>query len=89
MEVNKENAIEFFNGQRKATVSFCSQKYINRLNKLKEKYPEEVEILAVNEDGSVYAHVPTNWIKISPPKQMTEEQRIEIAERLRKYKGLL
>ena len=86
MEVNKENAIEFFTGQTKATVSFCSPKYINRLNKLKEKYPEEVEILAVNEDGSVYAHVPTKWIKINPPKQMeyTEEQRIEIAERLRK-----
>lgn len=84
MESNNENAIEFLNGQQKATVSFCSRKYINRINALKEKNPEDVDILAVNEDGSIYAKVPISWIKVTPPRQidLTEEQRAELAARL-------
>ena len=85
MEVNNENAVEFINGQHKATVSFCSKKYINRIKALKESNPDQVDILAVNEDGSIYAKVPTSWIRIIPPKKMdlTDEQRAEMAARFK------
>lgn len=85
MEVNNENAVELINGQHKATVSFCSKKYINRIKALKESNPDQVDILAVNEDGSIYAKVPTSWIRIAPPKKMdlTEEQRSEMAARFK------
>ena len=45
--------------------------------------PEECEIVAENPDGSLCAHIPVAWIKINPAKQLSEEQRREIAERLR------
>ena len=40
-------------------------------------------IMAENEDGSLFAHVPVNYIKISPPKKMSEEQREAASERFR------
>lgn len=36
----------------------------------------------MNNDGSIVAHIPVEWVKIRPPRQMTEEQRLEIADRL-------
>lgn len=78
----KENAIEFYKGDKRATVSFSQGKYISRIKKLKEKYPDDVEIVAENPDGSLYAHIPTKWIKINPPKEMSEEQKEAARERL-------
>lgn len=83
----KENAIEFYKGDKRATVSFSQGKYISRIKKLKEKYPDEVEIVAENSDGSLYAHIPTKWIKINPPQQISEERKIELAERMAKLRA--
>lgn len=83
----KENAIEFYKGDKRATVSFSQGKYISRIKKLKERFPDEVEIVAENPDGSLYAHIPTKWIKINPPKEMTDEQREAISERFSKYRA--
>ena len=33
---------------------------------------------------SICAHVPVAWIRISPPKQYTEEQRQQMGERMRR-----
>ena len=48
----------------------------NTLKRLAEKYPDEVECIAENSDGSVYYHVPWDWVAIRKPKQMhfTDEQ---------------
>jgi predicted N-acetyltransferase YhbS len=46
------------------------------VRKLAEKYPDEVQIVAENEDGSIVAHIPVSYLKISRGKQdLTEEQR--------------
>lgn len=77
----KENAIEWVNGQNKVTVTLSQGKYINKVKKL-AKTQSDVEILAENEDGSICAHLPLKYIKISPPRQVTEEQREKARERL-------
>ena len=46
--------------------------------------PEECEIVAENQYGSLCAHIPVAWIKINPTKQLSEEQRREIAERFKR-----
>lgn len=46
--------------------------------------PEECEIVAENQDGSLCANIPVAWIKINPTKQLSEEQRREIAERFKR-----
>ena len=40
-----------------------------------------------NEDGSICAHVPVSWLRISPPRQYTEEQRQQMGERLRQNRS--
>ena len=63
------------------------QKDISCIRKLAEKHPEDCQIIADNEDGSICAHVPVAWIRISPPRQYTEEQRQQMGERLRQNRS--
>ena len=82
MDRCNENVIEFLENQKRATVTFSQGRYKSRIRKLAKEYPEACEIVAENPDGSIYAHIPTSWIKISPPRQFTEEQRQRMGERL-------
>ena len=77
-----ENAIEFMTNGTKATLTFSQGRYKSVIRKLSEKHPDDCQIIADNEDGSICAHVPVAWIRISPPKQHTEEQRQQMRERL-------
>lgn len=83
MEANKENAIEWMTGNKTVTLSLTSRKHITKIKRAAEKHPEEVDIHE-NPDGSICAHVPLLYIKISPPRQVSEEQRLAAADRLRK-----
>ena len=82
MDGCNENAIEFMTNGSRATLTFSQGRYKSVIRKLAEKHPEECQIIADNEDGSICAHVPVAWIRISPPKQYTEEQRQQMRERL-------
>ena len=68
-------------------VSSDQLRVINRIRKLAEQHPDEVTILRQPEqnDGCIYATMPSAWFKISPPikREMTEEQRQAAAERMR------
>lgn len=83
METNRENMIDFITGTKTATVSFTNQKYINKIKKLYESHKEEFDYMVENKDGSVCARIPLSWIKITPPKQMSEEQKQAASERLK------
>lgn len=90
MTIYRENAVEFITGDKTATVSLSSKKHVNRILRLADKYPNEVEILAQNADGSLCAKVPVKWIKFNPPvnREVTEEQRQAARERLQRYRSL-
>ena len=81
---NNENVIEFLNNQHSITVSFCMPKWINKVKKLSEEYPADVKILAENEDGSICAKLPMKYLKISPPRKVSEEQKQAASERFKK-----
>lgn len=36
-----------------------------------------------NKDGSAFFHVLVNWVKCSPPRKVSEEQKEAAAERFR------
>ena len=79
-----DNVIEFRLNEDTATVTFCQQRFITKIRKLAEKFPDECKIIAENKDGSIMAHIPVKWIRISNlSKNLTEEQREEIAERFK------
>ena len=80
---NGENCIEFIRNSPVATVALCQGKFVTKLKKLAEKYPEECIIVDENYDGSIVAHIPTKWIKISPPKKVSDEFRETASQRFK------
>lgn len=82
---NHENVIEWIRNSKTATVTFSQGKYITKIKKLAEKYPDKIQICKVNNDSSIVAHIPVSAIKISITERvMSEEQKEAARERLKK-----
>mgnify|MGYP006364543145 FL=1 len=83
-DIDNENAIEFLRNDKVATVTFSQGKFISKVRKLAEKYPDKVQIVYENKT-SVVAHVPVSAIHLSiTTRELTEEQRRALAENARK-----
>lgn len=83
-----ENVIEWLRNSKTATITLCQGKYITKITRLAKQYPNEVEIIKENKDGSIVCHLPVKYIKISRPREYSEEQKAIMAERMRnKIKG--
>lgn len=82
MEKNRENCVEWIWGQERATVTLSSPKHITRIENLAQTHPE-VDIYKRNADGTIVAHIPVGYIKFNPPKNMSEEQKLELKNRMR------
>ena len=81
MDDFRENVLEFVNNSKTATVTFGQGRYITKIRKLSRERPEECQIVHENRDGTIVAHIPVKWIKITPTRIMTEEQREKLKER--------
>lgn len=84
-----ETVFEHLDGNKTFTVSTDERTWKNRLVKLAEQHPDEVECVAVNRDGSVMFHIPASWVKIRPPRKvnMSDERKAELAERMRNIRN--
>ena len=85
--VVNENMIEFLKGDERATVTFSQERYKTRIRNLAKQRPGECQIVAENQDGSLCAHIPTSWIRIKPGMELTDEQREERAETMRRLRN--
>lgn len=81
-----ENVIEFIENEKRATVTFSQGRFKTRIRKLAVEHPEECQIMKENKDGSLLAHVPVSWIKITPLAKRTEEQREKARQRMLKMR---
>lgn len=70
-----ENIIEWVKDGKTATLSLTQGRTISRVMKLVQSRSEECKIIARNADGSICARVPVGWIKISPIREVSEEQK--------------
>ena len=59
---------------------------INKLKKLARERPDAV-VITRDEGDAIFASVDPKCVKISPKRQMSEEQRLAAAERLAKARG--
>ena len=80
---NKENCIEFFTGDKVATLSLTSRRYISRIKKLRENYPDDINYVE-NKDGSICAKIPVSFVKLIGPRQLTDEQKEAASQRLKR-----
>lgn len=85
----RDNNIEWVQGDTIVTASFHAKKYINKVKRLAEQYPDEVDYKE-NKDGTIICHFPLRYVKISHPatRELTEEQRQASRERFAAYRAM-
>lgn len=80
-----EFAIEWIKGRDYAGVTVPSGTALkSKLMRYADERPDEVKLMAENNDGSAFFHIPINYIKISPPRKVSDEQRKAAGERFKK-----
>lgn len=85
-----ENAIEWLDTKQKATVTLHGGRLKNRVMRLADEYPDEVEIRREPDEngGFLVAKIPAKWVKITPPRrlELTDERKEELRERLKAHR---
>lgn len=80
-----EFCIEWIKGSDYAGVTVPSGTALkSKLMRYTQERPDEVKLIIENDDGSALFHVPVNYIKVSPPRKVSEEQRAAAGERFKK-----
>lgn len=80
----RENAIEFLRNADTATVNFSQGRYVTKIRKLAEKYPDECKIVSDQGDGCIVAHIPVKWVQITRREiELSEEEKKIRSERMR------
>jgi len=79
-----DNSIDWERGQDMATCTFTMKRFITKIEKLAEKYPDDVKIIHRNEDGTVVAHMPISYIHLSNAKKnLSDDENDSRAELMR------
>lgn len=84
----RENVFDWFNREQRVNFTLNQLKMKNQIKKLVESGDTEVKIDCENSDGSITGSMPLSYIKISKPhrRNLSEDQRKDVAERFRKAK---
>lgn len=80
-----EFAIEWTKGRNYAGVTVPSGTALkSKLMRYAQERPDEVKLMAENKDGSAFFHIPISYVKVSPPRKVSEEQKKAAGERFRR-----
>lgn len=80
-----EFCIEWIKGRDYAGVTVPSGTALkSKLMRYAQERPDEVKLMAENKDGSAFFHIPISYVKVSPPRKVSEEQKKAAGERLRR-----
>lgn len=83
-----ETTVNYNETDAPATVETANAALMRRLLRFAQERPDEVRVVLVStESGNAYARfeVPKKWIKINPPRQVSEQQRAAMSERAKEY----
>lgn len=80
-----EFCIEWIKGRDYAGVTVPSGTALkSKLMRYAQERPDEVKLMAENKDGSAFFHIPISYVKVSPPRKVSEEQKKAAGERFRR-----
>ena len=80
-----EFCIEWIKGADYAGVTVPSGTALkSKLMRYAQERPDEVKLMAENKDGSAFFHIPISYVKVSPPRKVSEAQREAAGERFRR-----
>lgn len=78
----RETIFNFNEGEDVASIFTHSRALRRKLDKLAEDRPEDCKLRSVSRDGQAAEYyIPKKWIKISPPRQISQAQREKMRER--------
>ena len=80
----QETILNYNEAENMASVYTHNVALMNKLTKLMEEYPE-VKLVRQAYD-MLEVEVPKKWIKVSPPKRVSEETKQKMAQRLAEYR---
>lgn len=83
----KETVINFNNAEQNASCYTLNTHKRQMLLNLAGEYPDDVKIISKRDD-MVEVTFPKKWVKIRPPRKLTEEQRVNAVERGRALAAL-
>ena len=89
MASERETCIEFMADENFMIVYTCENKYIRRIEQLKEEYPRKVKIMK-RDENSIMIKCPKSWFKFPKPKakrNLSDEQRKEMSERMKNIRN--
>ena len=83
----KEGCVNWLSEDDLVSVTVFEKKFNNQIEKLVDAHPDEVRIVAVNEDGTMVAHLLKKYVHVNfserAKREMTEDQKAAAAERMR------
>ena len=79
----RETTINFNDDEKTATVYTCNKTLINHLTKI--SLSDDLITIKTKDSYSVTFIVPKKWVKIRPPRKVSEAQRQKAKERLSQY----
>ena len=80
-----EFCIEWIKGNDYAGVTVPSGTALkSKLMRYAQERPDEVKLMAENKDGSAFFHIPISYVKVSPPRKVSEAQREAAGDRFRR-----
>lgn len=82
--IEQETNINFNAESDQCVVYTAYPPMIRKLEKLMEQYPDEVKLVRKTDDD-IQVELPKKFVKISPPRIISEEQKLQAKERMEKY----
>lgn len=86
--MERETTTNYIVGEQTFTFYSSESKWVNKIKKYAEQYPDEVKIIRLHCDNdgvwSVIAEIPKKWFNVKPPikRNLTDEQKEALAIRL-------
>ncbi len=78
----RETMVNFNEAESAASVYTHNKALRRRLAQLAQERPEECRLVKITRWGEAAEYcIPKSWVKIKPPRILTEEQRLALVER--------
>ena len=68
-----ETVFEHIRGNDTFTVTAAEPWSVGMIRRLQAKHPDQVKIICTNQDGSLLAHLPFEWMRIVPKKRVSPD----------------
>ena len=82
----QETIINYNNEEKVASIFTYDKSLIRKLDVRLSDYPD-IKLIKRGEDWAEY-QLPKKWIKVSFPRQLTDEQRAEMSNRMKAVRGV-